>query len=547
MSACKALTRYGSRIGRRALLGSAGAAIGGVWLTRLLGAPPATGAPAGSGGTLLVGEGFDIANLDPGRTLDLTSNMINLAVYDTLVTFAGEDLKTPKPHLATSWAVSPDGKTYTFRLRSGVKFESGRDLTSEDVKWSFNRLKNIESQAAFLLDGVDSVGAPDPQTVTIKLQRPKPSIIPIVSHPSLGVLDRVVVQAQGGDAGPDAKTRDHAEGFLSSHSAGTGAFRLVSYSPNNEVILARNPSSWRQPHVDRVVLKNILEPASQQLQIERGSIDVADAIGHPQADALVSRPGVVVRHSMSATTFYLLMNLDPKIGGPFSNPKVQQAVRYALDYQGLMALAGPGAVRLAGMLTPAFPGALPASEAIETDRGRAKALLKEANVTDVRGKLSYVSGWIRFGVQIDPVVQKIQADLATVGIHVELNGMPILAIKQLFRGGNAQFLVYSWAPDYADQDDYLVFLPGRLVGNYAHWTPESSPEARRLAALGAQAETEIDPQKRVALYQEVDRGLAQGPWVPLFVPAMPFAYRSNIHGATYNAIWELDLAAISKG
>lgn len=547
MTGRRALTGGGSRIGRRALLGTAGAAFGGALARRLLGAAPAWAAQAGPGGTLLVGEGFDIANLDPGRTLDLTSNMINLACYDTLVTFRGEDLKTIRPRLATSWTVSPDGKIYRFRLRSGVKFESGRELTSEDVKWSFDRLKNIESQAAFLLDGVQNVGAPDAQTVTITLEHPKPSIVPILSHPSLGVLDRMVMQAHGGDAGPDAKTKDQAESYLSTRSAGTGALRLVSYSPNNEAILERNPSSWRQPSLDRVVLKNILEPASQQLQIERGSIDVADTIGHPQADALEGRPGVVVRHSMSATTFYLLMNLAPKIGGPFANPKVQQAVRYALDYNGLMALAGPGAIRLAGMLTPAFPGALPASEATKTNRDRARALLKEANLTDVRGKLSYVSGWVRFGVQIDPVVQKIQADLATVGIHVELNGMPIVAAKQLFRGGNAQFLIWSWAPDYADQDDYLVFLPGRLVGKYAHWTPETDADARQLAALGTQAETEVDAQKRVALYLKVDRMLAQGPWVPLFVPALPFAYRSNVHGATYNAIWELDLAAISKG
>jgi peptide/nickel transport system substrate-binding protein len=547
VSTGRASTQRTSRIGRRTLLGAAGAAAGGAWAGRLLRAAGARAAQAGTGGTLLVGEGFDIANLDPGRTLDLTSNMINLACYDTLVTFFGQDLKNVKPRLATSWSVSPDGKSYRFTLRSGVKFESGREMTSDDVKWSFERVKNIESQAAFLLDGVADIGAPDPKTVTITLEHPKPSIVPILSHPSLGVLDRTVVQAHGGDAGPDAKTKDQAEPYLSSRSAGTGAFRLASYSPNNEAILERNPSSWQQPSLDRVVLKNILEPASQQLQIERGSIDVADTIGHPQADALVGRPGVVVRHSMSATTFYLLMNLDPKIGGPFTNPKVQQAVRYALDYDGLMALAGPGAVRLAGMLTPAFPGALPASAAVKTNRDRARALLKEANLTDVRGKLSYVSGWVRFGVQIDPVVQKIQADLATVGIHVELNGMPIVAIKQLFRGGNAQFLVYSWAPDYADQDDYLVFLPGRLVGKYAHWTPETNAAARELAAIGAQAETEVDAQKRVALYLKADRMLAQGPWVPLFVPALPFAYRSNVHGATYNAIWELDLAAISKG
>lgn len=535
------------RFGRRRLLQGAAGTAGLAALGGFRNAIRAEGAAA-EGGTLVVGEGFDITTLDPARTLDLTSCMVHLATYDTLVTFSGEDLKTPKPLLASSWRVSADGRTYTFTIRRGAKFATGREATAEDAKWSFDRLQNVKGISSFLLDGVEATAVRDPQTFIVRLKAPQPSLIPILAHPSLGVLDGKVVAEHGGNASPDAKTLDHAEQFLNQQSPGTGPYILQSYSPGNELVLVRNPGYWRgAAKLARIRLRNIQEPASQQLQVERGDIDVADTLGHPQAAALRGRPNVVVNTSPAATTFWIAMNMDPAIGGPFANPKVQQAVRYALDYDGIMKLAGAGAVRLAGLLSPSFPGALPASAAIKTDQNKARALLKEAGMADVHGKFSYPSGWVRYGVQIDPIIQKIQSDLSAVGIKMDLDGSPIVTAKQLARSGKAQFMLYSWAADYADQDDYLVFLPGRLVGMRAHWTVDSSPPAQELARLGHAAETEVDDRKRVALYQRVDRMFAEtSPFVPLFVPSVPYAYRTNVRGATYNTMWELDLYAINK-
>src|SRR5262245_26807848 len=84
---------------------------------------------------LVVGANFVVKSLDPARTVETTSNMVNHSVYDSLVTFDGEDLTTPKPSLATGWTVSPDGKTYTFQLRRSVRFVSGNAMTSDEVKW----------------------------------------------------------------------------------------------------------------------------------------------------------------------------------------------------------------------------------------------------------------------------------------------------------------------------------------------------------------------------------------------------------------------------
>src|SRR5713226_6010280 len=139
------------RLTRRDLLRTAGGGAGYVLARRALGGSPAEA--ASSGDSLVAGFSFDIKTLDPGRQLENGSSNIGHATYDSLVTFEGEDLKTPKPSLATAWKISPDGKTYTFTLRRNVRFASGNPLTSADVKWSFDRVRYIKGNAAFLMDG----------------------------------------------------------------------------------------------------------------------------------------------------------------------------------------------------------------------------------------------------------------------------------------------------------------------------------------------------------------------------------------------------------
>jgi len=498
--------------------------------------------------TVVVGANFVIKSLDPARTVETTSNMANHSIYDSLVTFDGEDLTTPKPSLATDWTVSPDGKTYTFRLRRNVRFVSGNPMTSADVKWSFDRVRFVKSNPAFFLSSVEDVVAPDPFTVVLKLKAPNPALLPILSSSSLGVIDSKLVSQKGGDASADAKDKDKAEPFLMAQSAGTGAYILERYVPDQEVVLARNPNHWRgTPKLERIVIRNITEPAAQKLQLEKGDLDIATGLDQDQVRALRSTSGVVAKASPAATTFYVLMNADPQIGGPFANAKVQQAVRYALDYDGILALAGPGAVRLAGVIPVVFPGAADPKQGARTDRDRARALLKEANLGEVKGTLTYATDSTIFGVQVGLLAQKIQADLTAVGITLALNGLPRATALQLYRDGKNQVSVWSWAADYPDGQNFLVYAPGRTVGKRAGWLPEASPEAREIAQIAADAETERDPTKSASLYRKLDERLAQsGPYAPLFQPAMPYAFRSNVQGVTFSSVWGIDFWTVTK-
>ena len=525
--------------------------------------PAATSAPSGAapapttaaaqpaataGNTLVVASSFIIKSLDPGRTIETTSNMINHSAYDSLVTFDGEDLTTPKPSLATSWQISPDGLTYTFKLRDGVKFVSGNPMTSADVKWSFDRVINLKSNPAFFLASVQEVQAPDPSTVVLKLKNKQVSMLAILSSPALSVIDSKLVQTKGGDASPNAKDNDKAENFLNSQSAGTGAYSMTSYTPDQEVVLVKNPNHWRgAPKMDRIVVRNITEPATQKLQLERGDVDIATALDQDQMKALKTSTGVTTKASPAATTFYLLMNNNPDVGGAFANPLVQQAVRYALDYDGILTIAGPGAVRLAGVFPASFAGALPSQDAIKQDTAKAKQLLQQANLGQVKGAITYGSDETIWGVQSSVLAQKIQSDLNAVGMNVTLKGLPRTTALQQYRDGKNQLGVWSWAADYPDGENFLVYAPGNTVGKRAGWPADANEDSKQIAQIAASAQSEVDTAKRIQLYEQFQKRLNEvGPYAPLFAPAVPYAFRSNVQGVTFNSVWGLDFWTIGK-
>ena len=503
-------------------------------------------AMAQNGKTLVLGANFVIQSLDPGHTIETTSNMVNHSAYDSLTTFEGEDLKTPMPSLATSWSISPDGTTYTFDLRQGVTFASGNPLTSADVKWSFDRVMNLKSNPAFMLEAVKDVQAPDPQTVVIDLEHPFPALLAILSSPALGILDSELVKQHGGTSGADAAQTDTAESFLNGQSAGSGPYMMTGYTPDEQVVLDRNPNYWGEaPAFERIVVKNITEAASQKLQLQKGDIQIATGISQDQVPSLEQDANVSVKSSAAATTNYLLMNNDPDVGGPFADPNVQKAVRYALDYDGILQLLGTGATRLAGIIPKNFAGALPDSEAVSTDPEKAKSVLADAGMSDVQGELSYATGSVIWGVPVEILAQKVQADLAAVGINVSLDGLPRAAALQKYREGKDQLGLWSWAADYPSPIDFLVYAPGGVVGLRAGWPADASSTAQDIADLSQQASMETDDAKRAQLLEQVNRQLAEaGPYAPMFQPAALYAFRSDLDGVTFSTIWGVDFKAV---
>src|SRR4051794_23001916 len=252
-------------------------------LLSLLGAGAAAWLPAGPafaqarGATLVIGIDIsDTITLDPARQAQYTPPMTLAATYDPLMTLEPGDYVQPKPALATAWARTPDGKGWRFTLREGVKFASGAPLTPQDVQFTFQRLIALKEQTQQYIKAIDRCEVVDAKTIDLVMNDPAAPILNILCAPTFGILEKKVVEAQGGSMAPDAKEKDKATDWLNQNSAGTGPFRLVRWERNQQIQLVRNPNHWRgAPAYERVVIRHFSDSAAQLLAIRRGDIQAA--------------------------------------------------------------------------------------------------------------------------------------------------------------------------------------------------------------------------------------------------------------------------------
>jgi peptide/nickel transport system substrate-binding protein len=495
---------------------------------------------------IVIGHAEAAEAYDPAHAFTQTGGIINRAVYDTLVTFPDTDASSIQPLLASSWSISDDGLVYTFTLDAAAKFSNGDPVEAEDVVFSFNRLKNLKSQPSFLADPIVSVEATNASTITITLTEARPSFLSELTNSGFSVTNAEVLKANGGTDAADAAEADTGMEYLNQTSAGSGPYMLESWSPQEETVLVRNPNYWRNaPYFDRVIIVNIPEAATQKVALESGDIDLATDLSPDQMTELANNPDIGIFKGPGNATHFILMNRDPEIGGPVANPLVAKAIRHALDYEGYTSLwadsVTPGTNMWIGL-----SGAYGPDKAIKRDLEMAKSLLAEAGYADgFEITLSYPDFTFN-GVNMNTNAQKIQADLAEVGITVNLNPGELQVSLEEYRNGQQGFGYWFWGPDKLDPVDFLEFLPGgKVATDRTRWTPEmASPE---ILDLIAQAKVESDPAKRAEIFIKLqDFAQEEGAFAPFNVPPTQTAFRANIQGYVWHPQWGLDIALLSR-
>ena len=192
-------------------------------VTTSLVAAPAFAAPK----NLTVETVFQLTSTDPARSFEQTGNMINRALYETLLTYKGGDASTPVPGIASKWSVNATATVFTFTIDAKAKFSDGTKVTSADVVFSLNRLKNVKGNPSSLMNGI-TVTAPDAGTVVLTTEKSTPQVLAIVTSPALGILNSKIVKANGGTDAADATTTDKALEFLKTASVGSGPYVLKS-------------------------------------------------------------------------------------------------------------------------------------------------------------------------------------------------------------------------------------------------------------------------------------------------------------------------------
>ncbi|WP_295013552.1 ABC transporter substrate-binding protein [uncultured Microbacterium sp.] len=488
-----------------------------------------------AGGTLVVDTAFSLETGDPGRNYVPTGNMVLHAVYDTLLTFQGSDSSTPKPDLATMKQNS-DATEFTFTLQDGRTFSDGTPVTADDVVFSLDRVAGIaDSKANFLMAGI-TVAKVDDKTVKLTTKTPSLQLPAIVTNPSLAILNSKEVAKHGGKT----DTSDAAKSWLDANSAGSGPYKLQTLDLTQQVVLVKNDKYDGEDKAgyDKIVVRNISQSSTQLTNLKGGDSNVAVDLSGDQVKNLGS--GFTVDSAPSAETLFLLVNQDKNVGGVTANPKFAEAVRYALDYDKLLELAGSGSEQATGVIPPMFPGANKAG--VTQDLDKAKAALAASGYTGQEIKLQFPNDNPVGGVEFTPVAERVQEQLKAVGITVTLAPAPFATEVQPYVKGQEAFSLWYWGPDYADSSSFLPFGPGEKVGLRAGWTAEADPT---IAGLVGTAKNATSVDARNTAFSDYAKAMQEsGPFVPLIVPGINLASSDKVAGLEYNVTWTLDLRTL---
>ena len=442
--------------------------------------------------TLVFAMNTDVQSMDPQIQNDTTSEQVVKMLYNTLLKF--EDDGTVVGDLAESWSVSEDKLTWTFNLKQGVKFHNGKELTSADVKATFDRALNAEAgglRTTEIIKMFASVEAPDPYTVTITTDAPYGPMESLMCNMSLGIMDADYIEQYGLDLGTSAEGEN-----------GTGPFKVVSWERDQEIVVERFDDYFGTPaKLQTVVYTIIPEAASRVIALETGEVDVIDKptdedLARLEADT--ENFTVLRKPTISQRLFRFGCN-DPII----SNTKVRQAIVYAIDRQAIIdALFTGSGYPSTAPLAPVTFGYSDLGE-IEQDLELAKSLLAEAGYPDGFDTKIITTERYQNGIELAEIISQ---QLAEIGINAEIEVWEWSALSASWNGITADefdqpIFIMGAGPSMRDADGglrglYTTSETGLNDRNYGFY---SNAEVDALIEQGMQ---ETDQQKRVEIYKE---------------------------------------------
>lgn len=497
-------------------------------------APKTSGVPKD---TLVVGLPKDPETLDPAVTMDNTSWSITYPAYERLVRYKTVDGKAStevEPWLAKSWDVSGDGLTWTFHLADGHKFADGSPVDAKAVKFSIERVQKMKKGPSDYFKVVESIETPDASTVVFHLKKPFAPFLYTFAVNASGIVNPKVMD--------QAKDNDMGTSYLATHTMGSGAYEITSYTPSQSIkIDAQKNYAGKAPAISHVIFHIIKDPSAQRLQLEKGDLDIAQGIPMDQIDQLKSNKEIHVYEDPSLLCGLVYLNNQK---GPTANKDFRRALSYAIDYKAVI----DGAVKGRGeALTSAVPKGMWAKDDSLTgytyDLNKAKELLAASgeNVTEMT--LTYSDN----KAYNEAEALLIQNNLGKLGIKVNLEKIAWPTFRQRCDKGEYEMALGSWSPDYSDPQFFLSYWLDSsywgLPGNRSFYKNDSVDTMLR------EAEVMTDKEGRTAIYKKVQQiAFDEAPYLFLFQTNVLTPMRANIKGYTYNPMLDdmFDFEHMSK-
>jgi len=520
---------------------------------------PTGGEQPTSGGTLLISLKDDLKTLDPAIGYDTTSWAIERQIYNGLLDYDGFTTKL-KPDIAESYNISSDGKTYTFKIRKGVKFSNGRLVTADDFKYSWERMLDpktngpmtggpfwgvLTGSADFFnakADHVSGIKVVDPYTLEIDLDTPNQSFLNIVAMPFGFVVPKEAVAAAGAD--------------WPHKPVGTGPFVLDKWTAGQLIVLKKNPNYFgTKPYLDEVDAQIGVTPEVAILRMQNGQMDLPQpdiSIPSAQYIQLTADPKWKNRiiTSPNVDIYYIAMNVNMK---PFDNVLVRKAFNYAINKANQVKILAGRAVINNGIQAPPMPGYVPNYNPLGLDRDgrdvqKAKDLLKQAGYDASHPFPKVTLVYVKANADSDRLSAAMQQDLKEVGVNIDLQGLAFPAFLDVTGKPNTTALGWiGWIQDFPDPSDFIdPILTCASANVTANGSNESFYCNKAADALADKARGDTNATERLGLYRQFQDIVASQdfPWVPMYSTVEANVSSTRVHGYHLHPVWPLVLTSI---
>ena len=499
-----------------------------VWATAvtLFGAPAAALADT----TLVIGMASDPTGLDPEAVENNTSGFIMSTIYDSLLRYKTGTTDVA-PGIAESWTSSPDGLTYTFKLKSGVKFSDGTPLDAKAVIWNVDRLLNkanpqyiyntgpVEGYIDFTYGDVASYKAVDDTTVEFTFKKPSAPFLNSLAMVWNGLVSPGAAEKYGKD--------------LRSHPVGSGPFVLREWRQRDQIILDANPNYWGgNPKVDHIIFKELPDPQAAVLALKRGDVQILADLSTQSVPALKNDPNVTVLTQPGLAVSGVALPVDTP---PFNDKRVRQALNYAVDKAAInKALFADLAVPMTSPLPQAQWGFDKSLQGYPYDPAKAKQLLADAGVKPGTAlELATYNSPRGYNPAGPNLAIAVQGFLNKVGLTVSVKQSEVGAYFTQARSGKyTGMMMEGWSGDNSDPDNFLGELWSYKNFPTADWARYNNPDYE---ALLAKALAEPDPAKRTPLYAQAQKLVVDdAPWIFINSTLQIRAIRKNVTGYELN-------------
>lgn len=462
------------------------------------------------GGVLVFARSGDSVGLDPARETDGESFYASHQVFDTLVEFKTGTTEVV-PALATSWDVAPDGLTYTFYLRKGIKFHDGTAFNADAVVFSY--MRQLDENNEYYEYGpwkywgymdmsniVSAITAIDDYTVEFELLKVEAPFIANLAMDFAAIVSPTAYKAD-------------PEGFAS-NPVGTGPFKFVSWTKDSDIVLEKNEDYWEPVYLDRLILKVIPDATARWLALQKGEVDLIDFPAADDFPAMRENPDIQLIQQPGLNVGYLALNTEKK---PYDDKRVRQAMNYAINRDEIIdAVYGNAGQPAKNPIPPTMWSYNDDITPYPYDVDKAKALLAEAGYSDGFKTEIWAMPVARpYNPDARKIAEIMQAQLAKINVEVEIISYEWGTYLDRTDNGEHQAAMLGWTGDNGDPDNFLFVLLSipaakKPAGNIAFWQNEDFNN------LVVEAKETADPAKRTSLYRQAQEIFhEEAPWVTI--------------------------------